>query len=484
MSFINDRSINSKLSTLPLLELFTRLQEADLPLGISEYELLLKALQGGFGIDNRASLARLCRNLWVKSSDEDRIFSYHFEQLIGSEAEKDKPSQFDDLVKSDNGKEKFGIPLRIARKYLLIFVVATSSSVILVRSNLINYQNSSISPNPIANSKPSISPNPIASSKPSISPNPIASSKPSISPNPIASSKPSISPNPKFILDNSGLIERLGIWIVAIISTGTVFTLINRYLSNKAKSDSDQSSDNAKIVTAVQVSNRQKLKNTRQNYKDKIFISSTEFFPLTTRQIKQRWRHLRQMGRLGIPKELDLNATILGVGKEGLFLNPVLIPQRINRTQLLILIDRNGSMVPFHLLTDRLVETAAREGRLGAAGIYYFHNCPIDYLYQDPYHSQAESILSILPNFSRDRVVVLIISDAGAARGSYNPERIELTLNFLDQLQLHVRYIAWLNPMPRSYWGSTTAATIALKFPMFEFSRSGFDGAIDALRGR
>jgi uncharacterized protein len=214
------------------------------------------------------------------------------------------------------------------------------------------------------------------------------------------------------------------------------------------------------------------------------FISPTEFFPITARQTKQSWRHLRQMVRAGVPTELDLVATIREVGKEGILLNPVLIPSRINRTQLLILIDRDGSMVPFHLLTDRLVETAAREGRLGAAGTDYFHNCPIDYLYQDPYHSQAESISSILPDLSKDRVVVLIISDAGAARGSYNPERIELTLNFLDRLQLHFRYIVWLNPMPRSYWSSTTAATIALKFPMFEFSRSGFDGAIDALRGR
>lgn len=69
---------------LPLLELFTRLRQAGFPLGISEYQAVLQALQGGFGVGNRADLARLCCSLWVKSAEEEQIFNYHFEQLVGS----------------------------------------------------------------------------------------------------------------------------------------------------------------------------------------------------------------------------------------------------------------------------------------------------------------------------------------------------------------------------------------------------------------
>lgn len=44
---------------LPLLDLFTRLREAGLPLGINEYHILLHALQEGFGTTDQEALAEL-----------------------------------------------------------------------------------------------------------------------------------------------------------------------------------------------------------------------------------------------------------------------------------------------------------------------------------------------------------------------------------------------------------------------------------------
>ncbi|MCY7276542.1 MAG: hypothetical protein LH702_23110, partial [Phormidesmis sp. CAN_BIN44] len=67
---------------LPLLELFTRLREAGLPLGINEYQLVLRSLQAGFGVRDREALAKLCRTLWIKSPEEERLFNHHFEQII------------------------------------------------------------------------------------------------------------------------------------------------------------------------------------------------------------------------------------------------------------------------------------------------------------------------------------------------------------------------------------------------------------------
>ncbi|MDJ0745120.1 MAG: transposase [Xenococcaceae cyanobacterium MO_167.B27] len=65
------------IEELPLLELFTRLQNAGLSLGIGEYKLLLQAIRGGFGFPDRSALARLCCTLWVKSPEDKRIFDYH-----------------------------------------------------------------------------------------------------------------------------------------------------------------------------------------------------------------------------------------------------------------------------------------------------------------------------------------------------------------------------------------------------------------------
>ncbi|MCJ8283715.1 MAG: hypothetical protein MJK14_29035, partial [Rivularia sp. ALOHA_DT_140] len=73
------------MNELPLQELFTKLREAGLSLGIDEYQLVLRSLQAGFGIADRAALKRLCQTLWVKSAEEKSILNYYFEQIIGSD---------------------------------------------------------------------------------------------------------------------------------------------------------------------------------------------------------------------------------------------------------------------------------------------------------------------------------------------------------------------------------------------------------------
>jgi uncharacterized protein len=210
----------------------------------------------------------------------------------------------------------------------------------------------------------------------------------------------------------------------------------------------------------------------------------TDYLPVTQRQMKQSWRYLRQFVRNGVPTELDIEATVRHIAQNGMLLNPILVPPRKNQTELSLLIDQDGSMVAFHSLSDRLVNTAVRGGKLGEAGIYYFHNCPIDYLYHDAKHQQAIPLEQWSGQVSRNRSVVLIFSDAGAARGGANPTRIEETQKFLAGLKQQVCYVAWLNPMPKDRWTGTSAEAIAQLIPMFEIDRKGLDGAIAALRGR
>jgi uncharacterized protein len=217
---------------------------------------------------------------------------------------------------------------------------------------------------------------------------------------------------------------------------------------------------------------------------DRQFILTSEYFPVTRRQMKQSWRYLRRPVREGPPVELDVEATVNQIGRQGILLSPVLVPRRINRSQLLLLIDRDGSMVPFHDLSQRLAETAVRGGRLGNAGIYYFQNCPVDYLYHDPYQLEAEKIGDLLAKLRPERSAMLIFSDAGAARGGYSEERVELTAAFLQQIKAKVRNVAWLNPMPESRWEGTTAGKVARLVPMFEMARRGLQDAIGLLRGK
>ena len=206
--------------------------------------------------------------------------------------------------------------------------------------------------------------------------------------------------------------------------------------------------------------------------------------PVTHRQMKQGWRHLRYLIREGVPTELDLEATIEQVGGQGFLVKPIFKPRRINKTELLLLIDQDGSMVPFHHLSKSLIETASRGGRFNLVMVYYYHNCPDEYLYKDPYHLEAVPIDDCLSQLPKTRVVCLIFSDAGAARGGFNSRRRRQTKFFLKELKRYVRHIAWLNPVPRQRWENTTAAEINSLIPMFEVNRQELYRAIDVLRGR
>lgn len=217
---------------------------------------------------------------------------------------------------------------------------------------------------------------------------------------------------------------------------------------------------------------------------DERFPLAVKSLPVTRRQMKQGWRYLRQMSREGPPSELDLDATIQQVSQQGMLLSPVLISPRLNRIELLLLIDREGSMVPFHHLAQELVETAYRGGRFRRVRVYYFHNCPDEYLHRDPYYLEAELVDECLTKLPKSRTVCIIFSDAGAARGGSSSKRRRMTKFFLRDLGVHVRYTAWLNPVPRQRWANTTAHSIAELVPMFELTRQDFYQAVDVLRGR
>lgn len=232
------------------------------------------------------------------------------------------------------------------------------------------------------------------------------------------------------------------------------------------------------VVQAVRLNKRHNIETGRPR-----LSLLTEYFPVTRRQMKQCWRHLRRPVREGPHEELDVTATVEQVGRHGILLEPVLRPRRINRAELVLLIDQDGSMVPFHALSRQLIETAQRGGRLRQAGVYYFHDYPAGYLYHDSARVEAQATADVLASIG-EQVAVLIISDAGAARGHFDSERVNDTRGFIGELRQFVRYYAWLNPMPIDRWPSTSAGEIARFVPMFELSRQGLGATISALRGR
>ncbi len=361
------------LTDLPLYAVFDTLRGQGFPLGVDDYMALIRALQAGFGIDDREALADLCCALWAKSPDEARhvrrILSAWLDQ-VGAQA-------------AATGTQPAGQPAP---------------------------------PSPPARPGPQ---------------QPAQAGE--------TRAERLRAPRPVFDPDADALTE------------------VVRALRYDAGADD--------VVEAPG------------------FHLRTDYFPVTVRQMKQSWRHLRRRVREGPAVELDVPATVEKVSRAGVLDTPVLRPRRINRAGLVILIDRDGSMVPFHGLTRQLLETAQRGGRLRQTNVFYFHDYPDESLYLDPARRQAAPIADVLAELD-ERAGVLIVSDAGAARGRDEAQRIARTHAFINQLRQRVRHCAWLNPMPRSRWANTSAGQIARFVPMFEMSRTGLDAAVNALRGR
>lgn len=211
----------------------------------------------------------------------------------------------------------------------------------------------------------------------------------------------------------------------------------------------------------------------------KDFSFNVQNLPVTERQILQSWRFLRYPIPEGHATELDIPATLAQIYRQGQIFEPVFRPRRVNSLELLLLIDWDGSMIPFHILAQQLI-TSLKKHTFGKTQIYYFRNCPHNYLYLFPNQPQAKPLDEILPTLHKNRTIVVIFSDGGAGRGNYNPERIELTQVFFDQIEPLVRSIIWFNPLPEDRWQNTTASGIieTLHLPMFEFNCSGLNAMV------
>ena len=458
------------MKDLPLLDLFTKLRSAGLPLGVDDYQAVLRSVQGGYGLTDRVALARVCRMLWVRSADEQQLFDHYFEQVIGSEisaeleisAEKSNPDH-SAMVASSVSRTQHLKPGWIKDGLVLLTGLGLVSGVMFTVVRWTPPEATLSSANIPASAKP---------------------------PQPI---------QPKAVFDQDFRMAQIGLFLGLMLGAGLTgagivwllrkYQVFDRFQAHRQPVESPlNSTAQPKIAPQVlrdlndEVAIAQAIQQTAPGGRS--YATAQDYLPVTQRQLKQSWRYLRQLVREGVATELDIEATTQQIARCGMLLEPVVVPPRQNRTELLLLVDQDGSMVAFRSLAERLTETAARGGRLGKMGIFYFRNCPIGSLYRDPLHLDAEPVTDVLAQLRRDRTVVLIFSDGGAARGGFSRDRVEVTAEFLAKLQPQVRRVVWLNPMPQSRWAGTTAEEIARSVPMFEATRLGIEGAIGTLRGR
>jgi hypothetical protein len=208
------------------------------------------------------------------------------------------------------------------------------------------------------------------------------------------------------------------------------------------------------------------------------------YWPVSRRFMSYSWRYLRRTVEAGPAELLDVEATVQQTAQQGFYLEPVLRQRDQNQAQLVMLIDQNGSMMPLHQFTREVANTALYNSGLPPEQVfvYYFQNVPADYIYKDVFLTQPEELKAVLAACDSD-TSVLVVSDAGAARGYRRLERIRATVRFLTQLRRTTQLCAWLNPIPAERWSGNSAEMIANLVPMFQMDNDGLSNAIDVVRG-
>jgi uncharacterized protein len=239
-------------------------------------------------------------------------------------------------------------------------------------------------------------------------------------------------------------------------------------------------------------------------------------FPLTDREVAQTWRRLRRQVDVGTATELDIPGTIEQWTRSGVLTSMVLRPRQRHVARLLILVDRQGSMAPFHRFCELVCGSIAKSSQLGETTIYYFHNVPAEgadeevldplagqlfptldpilgeidpcsegYIYTDRDLLEQIELKDVLELHARDSSVV-IIGDAGAARSGYRISRLLETIAFMKALHTYTPHYVWLNPLAESYWRgiNNTAGQIARHIPMFSLDREGMERSVNVLRGQ
>jgi uncharacterized protein with von Willebrand factor type A (vWA) domain len=205
--------------------------------------------------------------------------------------------------------------------------------------------------------------------------------------------------------------------------------------------------------------------------------------PVSTRGLIVAWRRFRRSQRTGARTELDIDATVDAQCRLGAMLAPVYVAPRRNQARLLVLVDASPSMAAWHGLHRALAASLA-QGTLAHAPLLFFDNDPRDGLYEQ---ESLAGWIALDDAFRRHPdCAVLVIGDAGAARGRLDRDRVEGTGDFLARIRAQGLPVAWLNPMPRARWRGTSAQRTADRAPvsMQPFTEDGLTRAIDVLRGR
>jgi len=179
---------------------------------------------------------------------------------------------------------------------------------------------------------------------------------------------------------------------------------------------------------------------------------------LGTRNFKMALRRLRRFAREGAAMELDLDGTIRQTARNAGLLDLQLVPERHNAVKVLMLLDVGGSMDDHIRQVEELFSAARSEFQ--HLEVYYFHNCPYEFLWRQNHRRHAERIETwdVIRKYNDDWRLI-IVGDATMSPyeiltpgGSVEHHNRETGAAWLQRLLDNWPRSVWLNPEPEGYW--------------------------------
>ena len=210
---------------------------------------------------------------------------------------------------------------------------------------------------------------------------------------------------------------------------------------------------------------------------------------LDVRQIKLALRGLRQLSRVGLEDELDLEKTIDATCKNAGEIEFIWGRSRKNTAKVLLLMDVGGSMAPFAKLCSQLFSAAHSSTHFKDFQYFYFHNCVYDNIYLDIEQIEPVSTDQLLHTLEPDYKVILV-GDARMATmeltekygAIYYYERNETPgIIWLKRIAEHFSHCVWLHPEGTYYWNHPTVLMIGKLFPMLKLTLEGLGQAVKQL---
>jgi len=228
---------------------------------------------------------------------------------------------------------------------------------------------------------------------------------------------------------------------------------------------------------AIQIAQQRRFQNYRHD------------LTLDVRQIKVALKGLRQLSRIGLEDELDLERTIEVTAKNAGEIDLMWRRRRKNAVKVLLLMDVGGSMSPFALLCSRLFSAAHSSDHFKDFRYYYFHNCIYDNLYLDIERQDAVSTDYLLRTLEPDYKLLLVgdasmdLTELMNRYGAINYyERNETPgIVWLKRIAEHFTHCIWLNPDNPRFWMHPTVHLIGRLFPMFPLTLDGLGEAVNRL---